>query len=605
MAITLIGTGTISATAALATSIGINMAGATLLVAHVNAFGYTPTPNRMTDSSGNTWQQLSEYTGNTHVFPNVFYCVNPTVTATQTFTYSGTLSDGKSLVIAGFSGVDTLAPLDFDTTTQGVSTASPSSGAVAPALNNCLILSGLVYQNSTATGTPAGFTQIANIPTSVAQGNGLAYLIQGTASSVTPTWGMTASTVQWAQLNVVFIPSQATGNLKASTYVASTNKNTCTSTSMDTTNANFIYLEVSDTGNGTNTTVVSDSVSNTYTAITTYTFGANRVSTWYSTSPIVSSTHTFTASNSNAGPVLCVAAFSGMSTTPFDTVVGNNLNVPGTLTPTNNNELLITALSLSTVTNTTSQYGWQLLGQSGSNTNCGGGAFAFKRAATKKATTITWSSDNAGRVSNMAAFIISNNSTVNQTISGQARIQLSSTQTTTGKSRIGTNVSKTILGKAHLTGTTLQTIFGKANIIASTAQTVLGKARLTNTTSQVITGKARIRQTVNQSLAGISRIIVATSKTITGKATLFGTIAKTLLGQATIGQTTRQTISGQTRIVATTTQTITGKARIFHQSTTDRGRIFLSLADTRNYSVVAEVAEFDTLTDERDYKVVK
>lgn len=607
MAIALVDHGSANNAGVTTNTIVLNMTGATLLMASVNVFGYTPTGTNFSDSNNNVWQYFGEFAGNSHVFPAMFYAVNPTVSATHTFTYTGGIGDFRGVVVAGFSGVDPHAPIDFDLTTQGVNTATPSVSTMTPSKDNCLIVSNLAYSNIAlnGTGTPSGFTTADFVNTSIGQGSYFTYQVQTTATAVNPTWGFTGSSDQWAQLNMVVMGTQTSGVLKAHDFVPSLNSNICVSSALDTTQANFVAVIVGDVGAGTNTTTVSDNLGNVYTALTTFVSGANRVSTFYSATPTVSSTHTVTAINTGAKPTMGVFAFNGISSTPFDQIIGAALNIPGTLTPGQANEILISGVSPSSNPLVAELAGFINVGSTTDLTNASGAGFAYKLAATPVPTSIQWSSNNPNRNSNIVAFKISNLTTTNQTITGKARIQKSATQTVTGKARIGLITLKTLLGQARIGSTTTKTITGLARILKSTTQTITGKARITVSVSKTLLGRARIKATASQTITGKAALIATTSQTITGKARLAGTTNRTITGKAAITQLSVQTLLGQARLAVTTLQTILGKARIFRQSAINESRTFHVMADGRHYKPLTEVRGFQALRDERVWKVLE
>lgn len=123
-----------------------------------------------------------------------------------------------------------------------------------------------------------------------------------------------------------------------------------TTSGIDTTGANLIVLGTCSY-NLVATPTVSDNKSNTYTALTTYTSTGARVILYYCLAPTVGSGHTFTISQTGSFSVISAKAFSGVKTSsPFDQQNGNNFNAAATgiqtnsVTPTENNELLVTVL---------------------------------------------------------------------------------------------------------------------------------------------------------------------------------------------------------------------------------------------------------------------
>src|ERR1035437_1136206 len=119
------------------TTSAVNMTGATLLV--FIASGETPVGTfTVSDSTGaNTWTPLAMLTsadaGNDL---QMFYAVNPTVSATQTFTLALGSGHFPTIMVLGFSGTSTTASV-FDaqnshTTLAATTTAAP--GSITPAV---------------------------------------------------------------------------------------------------------------------------------------------------------------------------------------------------------------------------------------------------------------------------------------------------------------------------------------------------------------------------------------------------------------------------------------------------------------------------------------
>lgn len=129
--------------------------------------------------------------------------------------------------------------------------------------------------------------------------------------------------------------------LVANTGAASANaSDVTTSPGIDTTGANLIVIEAAWFSTLTS---VTDNKGNTYTALNSgATGGARKGQLFYCVNPTVGSGHTFTLT---AGfPSICVAAFSGSAASPVDGDVANPNQNPGSVTPSEDNELLVSAL---------------------------------------------------------------------------------------------------------------------------------------------------------------------------------------------------------------------------------------------------------------------
>ncbi len=134
--------------------------------------------------------------------------------------------------------------------------------------------------------------------------------------------------------------------LVAHTAKGSTGGDTVTSDAIDTSTANFIVLVASTYTGGPNATI-SDSKMNSYSPLTEYS-SFSRCRIYYCLTPTVGGSHTFQADTTGGAPTICVAAFSGVKTaSAFDVQNGatgggvSNLQ-PGSITPSEDNELLIT-----------------------------------------------------------------------------------------------------------------------------------------------------------------------------------------------------------------------------------------------------------------------
>jgi hypothetical protein len=163
------------------TTSGINTLGASLIVLNA-AFlsSSTPTP---TDSLGNTWTPLTSQTYSATQYNQLFYCLNPNVGASHTFSTTGTTS---ALEVAAFSNV-----LGFDVQNGNQGIADPiSTGSVSPTNNFSLVVSGINFGVAGSTSINTGFTitDQNNFSAGVNYGGALAYLIQTVKGAVNPNW---------------------------------------------------------------------------------------------------------------------------------------------------------------------------------------------------------------------------------------------------------------------------------------------------------------------------------------------------------------------------------------------------------------------------------
>lgn len=121
---------------------------------------------------------------------------------------------------------------------------------------------------------------------------------------------------------------------------ASTTGNNVTTPGVDTSGANLIVLAHCEDGSTDNP---FDSNGNTWQHLTTYATGP-RIRIHYCFDPVVGAAHTFSVNTSGRSPSIAMAAFSGAAS--FDQESGTPASQqPGSITPAEDNELLITAAS--------------------------------------------------------------------------------------------------------------------------------------------------------------------------------------------------------------------------------------------------------------------
>lgn len=182
-----------------------------------------------------------------------------------------------------------------------------------------------------------------------------------------------------------------------------TAQNGGTTNAIDTTGANLIVVAIAYFS-GTISSI-SDSKSNTWTALTNAANGSNEFRLFYCLNPTVGSGHTFTVSASSQYPTICVAAFSGVKTaSAFDQQSAVGSTNPGSVTPTEDNELVVTGLcgdcdatstySGFTVTNAIAFTGGSFMG----------GAMAYKVQTTATTVNTAWSATGSVRASGIATF---------------------------------------------------------------------------------------------------------------------------------------------------------------------------------------------------------
>lgn len=194
------------------TSSAIDTTGATLLViVTANAVTWDPV---ISDSKGNTWNSaldVDDVSNNSHLM--VHYAYNPTVGSGHTVTVDGALNF-ISAEVAAFSGIKTTAnPVDQTNTGRVGSAATVQPGSITPSVGGALIVCGL------GTAGPAGISASINsgfaitdqLPLSSGNyyGSALAWLAQGSAAAVNPTWTEASGSHDLTAGIVSFLPGPA------------------------------------------------------------------------------------------------------------------------------------------------------------------------------------------------------------------------------------------------------------------------------------------------------------------------------------------------------------------------------------------------------------
>ncbi len=186
---------------------------------------------------------------------------------------------------------------------------------------------------------------------------------------------------------------------------SSTTGNNVTTGSLNTTGADLLIVAVGSYQGVANT--LSDTVggnSNTWNGLTLKAqTGDSQIRLFWSVPTHVGSGHTFTVSSTGAYPSLCAIAVSGgKQTTPFDQengAVSSSFQASlatGSITPTEDNELVVTAAGWSTGRTWTQPTGYTYAGTAnvdyqnyGSGTNFGT-VLAYQIQTTAAATNPTW-----------------------------------------------------------------------------------------------------------------------------------------------------------------------------------------------------------------------
>lgn len=189
-------------------------------------------------------------------------------------------------------------------------------------------------------------------------------------------------------------------SLIANSSAASSDGNNVTTAGVTTTGADLIVIATSVLLSFTPT----DNKGNTYTQLITV-GGINMLRLWYKQTPAVGTGHTFSLTTSGRLPSIAALAFSGSTTSPADQTSSASATQPGSITPTVNNALVVTAAGdEDTVAETVdAPFSSNLKAAiTGTSNNCGLG-LAYEIQTTPTPRNPTWSSS-PSRLSLIASF---------------------------------------------------------------------------------------------------------------------------------------------------------------------------------------------------------
>lgn len=200
----------VNAIGAAGTSSAVDMTGATLFVA-VSTVDGSGTPNAPSDSQGNTgWVALGGPVGGTNppfFKSRLFYKENPSVSATQTFTFGGT--NGSGCVI-GFSGMVASAMFDLEASGGGAATSgveSATGGSVTPSVADSVVISAGGFENVRTLSVGSGFTigYQQNHVGGISYGSFIGYKILTASAAQNPAWSCTGQgNTNFVVLNAAF-----------------------------------------------------------------------------------------------------------------------------------------------------------------------------------------------------------------------------------------------------------------------------------------------------------------------------------------------------------------------------------------------------------------
>jgi len=181
------------ASALTVTSTGITTTGSNILTVQVGDF-QGAAAGTLTDSKGNTWTSIASYNDGAVIRVTSWYCKNPTVGTSHTFTYTSSGICYPAIFVQGWNNASLTAPLDQQTGRGVAAATSGSAGSITPSANNCLVINFANVWTGTTPST-AGYTTL-DTSTFVANTNFTciaSYVIQTTATATNPTTSWTGS----------------------------------------------------------------------------------------------------------------------------------------------------------------------------------------------------------------------------------------------------------------------------------------------------------------------------------------------------------------------------------------------------------------------------
>lgn len=169
------------------TTDAIDTTGANLVVIHIA--WYSVTSPSISDNQGNTWTALTTHNVASDCGSKLYYCLNPTTSASHTFTF-GPANVYGGLVVAAFSGVKVSSAFDVQNGANSSSASALSTGSVTPSEDGELVIFGAGKGGNTTT---VNATDVGSITgsfagiTATTYANGLGYEIQTTATARNPS----------------------------------------------------------------------------------------------------------------------------------------------------------------------------------------------------------------------------------------------------------------------------------------------------------------------------------------------------------------------------------------------------------------------------------
>jgi hypothetical protein len=178
-----------------------------LIVVSVSGWPNLPATTPVTDSLGNTYSIAGDILVSQGAYSAIYYAKN-IKGGTNTVTFDTVSSEGQiSMVVAEFSGVDTISPLDSTIGTVSSGTV-PSSGVMTPSQAGVLVIGSGTHNGTTVTTAGSGFTMI-DIPTEDSANHqplAMEYQVLSGSQPVSATFNLETG-YPWTQNGALFKPA--------------------------------------------------------------------------------------------------------------------------------------------------------------------------------------------------------------------------------------------------------------------------------------------------------------------------------------------------------------------------------------------------------------
>jgi len=274
-----------------------------------------------------------------------------------TFTTTGnSVAVGATTQISGTTPNNFTSPVTY-TVTAGDSSTQNYTVTVTVALNPAKAITAFTFPTSTNTSiNESNHTIAVTVPYSTAV-TALVPTITISGASISPNTGVAQNFINPVTYTVTALDNSTQDyvvtvtksaptaiTLINHTAIGSTNGGAITTAAIDCTGANFISIVSTNFG----VTKPTDSAGNNYTeALTKIEADDSRVTLWYIFNPTVTNSMTF-SSAAGGSPGIAVSCFSNVSSGPDKMSSSQGGGTPftsGNITPTNDNELIISGLS--------------------------------------------------------------------------------------------------------------------------------------------------------------------------------------------------------------------------------------------------------------------